>query len=48
MGVQIETNEINLTGSLKIMNQDGSLMGDLRSACYSPYFKKSYWYCNDK
>ena len=40
MGVQIETNEINLTGSLKIMNQDGSLMGDLRSACYSPYFKK--------
>ncbi len=40
MGVHIETNEINLTGSLKIMNQDGSLIGDLRSACYSPHFKK--------
>ena len=40
MGVQIETNQINLTGSLKIMNQDGRFIGDLRSACYSPHFKK--------
>ena len=40
MGVQIEANEINLTGSLKIMSDKGNLIGDLRSACYSPYFKK--------
>ena len=40
MGVQIETNEISLTGSINITNNDGNLIGDLRSACYSPHFKK--------
>jgi dimethylsulfoniopropionate demethylase len=40
MGVQIETNDISLTGSVNIMNNDGNLIGDLRSACYSPHFKK--------
>jgi dimethylsulfoniopropionate demethylase len=40
MGVQIEINEISLTGSVNIMNSDGNLIGDLRSACYSPHFKK--------
>ena len=40
MGVQIESNNIRLTGSLDIMSNDGKLMGDLRSACYSPHFKK--------
>ena len=40
MGVHIEINEISLTGSLNIMNSGGNLMGDLRSACYSPHFKK--------
>ncbi len=40
MGVQIETNKISLTGSVNIMNNDGNLIGDLRSACYSPHFKK--------
>ena len=40
MGVQIEANEISLTGSLNIMNNDGNFIGDLRSACYSPHFKK--------
>ena len=40
MGVHIETNEISLTGSVNIINSDGNLIGDLRSACYSPYFKK--------
>jgi dimethylsulfoniopropionate demethylase len=40
MGVQIETNEISLTSSVNIMNNDGNLIGDLRSACYSPHFKK--------
>ena len=40
MGVQIETNNISLTGSLNIKSNDGDLIGDLRSACYSPHFKK--------
>ena len=40
MGVQIEVNQISLTGSVKIMNSEGNLIGDLRSACYSPHFKK--------
>ncbi|WP_075502571.1 dimethylsulfoniopropionate demethylase [Candidatus Pelagibacter communis] len=40
MGVHIETNYISLTGSLDIMSDDGKIMGNLRSACYSPYFKK--------
>ena len=40
MGVLIETNKISLTGSVNIMNNDGNLIGDLRSACYSPHFKK--------
>ena len=40
MGVQIETNEIILTGSVNITNNDGNFIGDLRSACYSPHFKK--------
>jgi dimethylsulfoniopropionate demethylase len=40
MGVQIETNEISLTGSINITNNDGNLIGELRSACYSPHFKK--------
>ena len=40
MGVQIETNKISLTGSMNIMDNDGNLIGDLRSACYSPHFKK--------
>ena len=40
MGVQIELNQISLAGSVKIMNSGGNLIGDLRSACYSPHFKK--------
>jgi dimethylsulfoniopropionate demethylase len=40
MGVQIEINEISLTGSVNITNNDGNFIGDLRSACYSPHFKK--------
>ena len=40
MGVQIETNKISLTSSVNITNDNGNFMGDLRSACYSPHFKK--------
>ncbi len=41
MGVQIDINKINLTRSLHIKDEKGNFIGDLRSACYSPYFKKS-------
>ena len=41
MGVQIDINKISLTKSLNIKDEKGNLIGDLRSACYSPHFKKS-------
>ena len=40
MGVHIDTNKINLTKSLKLKDDKGNFIGDLRSACYSPHFKK--------
>jgi len=40
MGVQIETKEISLSGSLDIKDEKNTIIGELRSACYSPHFKK--------
>ena len=40
MGVLIETNKINLTKSLNIKDDNNNFIGELRSACYSPHFKK--------
>ncbi len=40
MGVQIDTDKISLDKSLSIKNNKGNLIGELRSACYSPHFKK--------
>ena len=40
MGVEIEAKNISLTGSVDIMNSDRKLIGELRSACYSPILKK--------
>ena len=40
MGVHIEIDKINLTKSLNIKDNKGNFIGDLRSACYSPHFKK--------
>ena len=40
MGVQIDLNQITLTKSLEIKDNKGSLIGELRSACFSPHFKK--------
>ncbi|SVE34995.1 uncharacterized protein METZ01_LOCUS487849, partial [marine metagenome] len=40
MGVQIDTKEISLSGSLDIKNEKNTKIGELRSACYSPQFKK--------
>ena len=40
MGIYIETDKISLTKSLKIKDDKGNFIGELRSACYSPHFKK--------
>ena len=40
MGVLIETDKINLTTSLNINDNNNNFIGELRSACYSPHFKK--------
>ena len=40
MGVHLETDKISLTKSLKITDNEGNMMGELRSACYSPHFKE--------
>tara|TARA_B100000809_G_C14783532_1_gene403866 strand:- start:14 stop:634 length:621 start_codon:yes stop_codon:yes gene_type:complete len=40
MGVQIDTKEISLSESLDIKNENNAKIGELRSACYSPQFKK--------
>ena len=40
MGVQIDLTKILLTSSLNIKNNEGNIIGELRSACYSPHFKK--------
>ena len=40
MGVLIETDKIHLTKSLNLKDKKGNFIGDLRSACYSPHFKK--------
>ena len=40
VGVQIDLTKILLTSSLNIKNNDGNIIGELRSACYSPHFKK--------
>ena len=40
MGVKIDLTKILLTSSLDIKNNEGNIIGELRSACYSPHFKK--------
>jgi dimethylsulfoniopropionate demethylase len=40
MGVQIDKENISLSSSAEIKNDNNDIIGDLRSACYSPHFKK--------
>ncbi len=40
MGVKLDTDKISLTGSLDLTDQNNKIIGELRSACYSPHFKK--------
>ena len=40
VGVKLNTDKISLTGSLDLIDQNKNIIGELRSACYSPHFKK--------
>ena len=40
MGVKLDLDAISLTGSLNLTDDQNNIIGELRSACYSPYFKK--------
>ena len=40
LGVKINTKEISLTGSQNLYDKDNNIIGELRSACYSPHFKE--------
>ncbi len=40
MGIKVDLDRISLTKSIKINDEKGNLIGELRSACYSPHFKK--------
>ncbi len=40
IGIQIECKEINLSNSLEIKDKKNKIIGELRSACYSPHFGK--------
>jgi len=52
MGIKFDAKEISLSGSLDLKDENNNIIGDLRSACYSPHFekvigiamiKKPYW-----
>ena len=40
MGVMLDIDTISITGSLVLSDQNNNIIGELRSACYSPHFKK--------
>ena len=40
MGVMLDIDKISITGSLELSDQNDNIIGELRSACYSPHFKK--------
>jgi len=40
MGVKLDLDKISLTGSLDLTDDNNKIIGELRSACYSPHFKK--------
>jgi dimethylsulfoniopropionate demethylase len=40
MGVKLDAKEISMSGSLDLKDENGNIIGELRSACYSPHFGK--------
>ncbi|MDC0981921.1 glycine cleavage T C-terminal barrel domain-containing protein [Candidatus Pelagibacter sp.] len=52
MGIKLDAKEVSLSGSLDLKDEEDNIIGELRSACYSPHFekvigiamiKKPYW-----
>ena len=40
MGVKFDMKQISLSGSVDLKDEKDNIIGELRSACYSPHFKK--------
>ena len=40
MGVKIEAKQISVNKSIKMINENKDLIGELRSGVYSPHFQK--------
>ena len=40
MGIKLDAKEVSLSGSLDLKDENGNIIGELRSACYSPHFEK--------
>ena len=40
MGIKIDAKEVSISGSLDLKDENGDIIGELRSACYSPHFEK--------
>ena len=40
MGIKFDAKEISLSGSLDLKDENNNIIGELRSACYSPHFGK--------
>ena len=40
MGVKFDIEQISLSGSIDLKDEKDNIIGELRSACYSPHFKK--------
>ena len=40
MGVKLDAKEISMSGSLDLKDDNDNIIGELRSACYSPHFGK--------
>ena len=40
MGVKIDTDSISVTGSMNLTDEKNNVIGELRSGCYNPTFKK--------
>ena len=40
MGIKFDAKEISLSSSLEVKDEKNEIIGELRSACYSPHFQK--------
>ena len=40
MGIKLDAKEVSLSGSLDLKDDGDNIIGELRSACYSPHFEK--------